>query len=807
MAETVLAKMAVEISANAAKFTTGLSQANKQLQGFSNVVNTSNKLLGAFGIGFSVAAIVSGIREVVGIAAQFEHTMSEVKAITGATGGEFDKLQKDALRLGAATKFTASEVGQLQVAFGRLGFNTKEILAATEATLALAAATGEDLAKSADVAGSTVRGFGLEAEETQRIVDVMAKSFNTTALGLDNFSESMKYVAPVAKAANISVEETTALLGVLADAGIRGSSAGTALRKIFGDLSKDGRPVQERLAELGKKGITLSDAFDEVGRTAQTALLVLSENTEKSDQLARSFQNVTGEAQAMARVMQDDLLGDADKLSSAFEGLFLTLTKTGALRDLTQALTGIVSALSGSNGDILDGLDQLARGVKDGVEETNEGFQFLIEKLKEVRKEAGKPIDTRIAQELADKYKLTEEQANILFRTINEVNTSLSFQEATIKRFNEFAKRNGYEDLNVALNDYKQSLYELIVAEQIQGEQLKRTNIDGVFDDAIKNSGKQVTAYQKAIDILNEYSSTFQKSEKVVQAEIQATVKNLNFYQESLKKVNEAFENLALSQQASGNFTDKTISGLRLLAAEGAGLEDFIKRVNRLKESFRDAGEFFSSAFIKPPDTEQLLNPIKEIEVAAGNIKFTTLSDSMTEVTKRVEDRMSRMAEVIKTRGAEIKGAFIDMGGLISSAAVGIGEALGGAIAGTENFGQAILKVVIGFAKQLGEILIATGTAMLAAKALIKNPYTAIVAGIALVAIAGAAGAAISKASSNAFGGSASTPGAAGGGGGATKFDSASNEQRIDLTGKFRVDGRDLVLVLDNQSIVKNRLG
>src|SRR5688572_7332767 len=369
----------------------GIAQAQKQLKGFSDISSTLNKTLAAFGIGFSVAAVVQGFKEVVGLAATFEHTMSTLKGITGATGKEFESLRDDALRLGAATKFTANEVGQLQIAFGRLGFNTKEILDATEATLALAAATGEDLAKSADVAGSTVRGFGLEARETQRIVDVMAKSFNTTALGLDNFSEAMKYVAPVAKSANVSVEETTALLGVLADAGIRGSSAGTALRKIFGDLSKDGRPVQERLAELGKKGITLSDAFDVVARTAQTALLVLSENTEKSDRLAESFKNVTGEAEAMARVMQDDLLGDADKLGSAFEGLFLKLTKTGALRDLTQALTGIVNALAGSNGDILDGLDTLARGVQGGVDETNSGFQLIIDKIKEVRRETGKP--------------------------------------------------------------------------------------------------------------------------------------------------------------------------------------------------------------------------------------------------------------------------------------------------------------------------------------------------------------------------------------------------------------------------------
>lgn len=780
--------MAVIIDGQTAQFNKAMAQSQGQL---ASLTGSVRNLGAALGVSFGAAAIVAGLKQVISLAAEFEHTMSTLKGITGATGKEFDNLRNDALRLGAATKFTANEVGQLQIAFGRLGFNTKEILDATEATLALAAATGEDLAKSADVAGSTVRGFGLEARETQRVVDVMAKSFNTTALGLDNFSESMKYVAPVAKAANVSVEETTALLGVLADAGIRGSSAGTALRKIFGDLSKDGRPVQERLAELGKKGITLSDAFDEVGRTAQTALLVLSENTEKSDRLAESFKNVTGEAEAMARVMQDDLLGDADKLNSAFEGLFLTLTKTGALRDLTQALTGIVTALAGGSGDILQGLDQLARGVKDGVDETNGGFQFLIDKLKEVRRETGKPIDTRIAQELGEKYGLTEEQANILYRTILDINKALSFQETAIKQFNDFAKRNGYTDLSKAVEDYKQRLYELIVAEQIRKDQLVSSNQEGVFDNAIKGSEKVISDYQKVIGILNEYADTFVKSEDKVQGAIAATVKNLNYYKESLKKVNEAFESLALNQDASGKFTEKTLSNLRILAAEGAGLENFIKRVERLKQSFRDF-----DVVLKPPDTKALLDPLLTVQETVGGLTFETTISSLDAVTQRFEAGLAKMAESAKTHTATIKGAFIDLGSPIGSALSGIGEALGNSIAGVGNFGQDILKVVAGFARQLGEILISTGVAMLAAKKLITNPYTAIAAGVALVAIASAASAAISKSHKSSIGGGEASRSATEN----TQSISASatDAQDVKLSGTIIARGQDLWVVLKN---------
>ena len=342
-----LATMTVKIAANTAQFNAAIKQTQGQLSAFGNSVKNVASGLGA---AFGAREIFNGVLQGVKIMADFEVQMSTVRAITGATGKEFEALEEDALKLGRSTKYTATQVGELQVAYGRLGFTTKEILAATGATLDLAAATGEDLAKSADVAGSTVRGFALDASETGRVVDVMASSFNKSALGLENFTESMKYVAPIANAANVSVEETTALLAVLADSGIRGSQAGTSLRKIFGDLTKDGRPLQDRLAELSKKGITLADSYDEVGRTAQTALLVLSKNTDKTGELTEAFRNASGEAAEMARIMSDNLTGDVTKLTSAFEGLILSMKEGSApLRSATQSLTELLNVMSSDN--------------------------------------------------------------------------------------------------------------------------------------------------------------------------------------------------------------------------------------------------------------------------------------------------------------------------------------------------------------------------------------------------------------------------------------------------------------------------
>lgn len=784
MANDILARLSVLISAQTAEFGKALAQTQSQLKGF---VSGVKQVGAALGVSFGTVAVFNGLKAAVGIMADFEATMSEVKAITGATGREFEALEKDALKLGASTKFTATEVGKLQVAYGRLGFNTQEILDATAATLDLAAATGEDLAKSADVAGSTVRGFGLEARETQRIVDVMAASFNKTALGLDNFTESMKYVAPIAAAANVSVEETTALLGVLADAGIRGSSAGTALRKIFGDLSKDGRPVAERLDELGKKGITLKDSFDEVGRTAQTALLVLTKNRDKADELTAAFSNVEGEAAKMARTMSDNLTGDVTKLTSAWEGLILAISNTSALRGATQRLTAFLNALSGTP-DQDEGLKNLVRAIKEESIPATEGF---IEKLKEIRRESGKPIDLNIVNELAEKHKLSSEQANKLYQSLLQVNEALSFQEKAIKQFTEFSERNGYDNLVDAAEDYKQKLYELILAEQIQKEGFLKSNIENVFDPQIKAADEQIATYRRVIGIINQYASSFGKAEGQVQAATQATIINLNYYQEALKKVNEAFESLALAQDASGNLTEKTVSSLRILAAEGAGLEDFIKRIQRLKESFRDF-----DVVIKPPDLEPLKNAVVEIEQAVGGLNFTTFSTSFDQVVARFEAGLKRMAENAKKTTSEIKGIILDFTPVVHGALSGIGQALGNAIGGGENFGRALLGVLGGVLVQLGEMLVTAGLGVEAFKLSLKslNGYVAIAAGVALIAIGTAIGASIKKLGSS----SGSTPTVASASSTSSRSASATEAQDVKVSGAVQIRGQDMWIIFKN---------
>ena len=167
------------------------------------------------------------------VASDFGLSMAKVQAVSGATAEEFARLEANAKELGRTTIFTAKDVAGLQLEFAKLGFTASEIEGVTAATLALAQATDSDLAQAAEVAGATLRGFGLDVNQTVHVTDVMAAAFSSSALDMESFQDSMKYVAPVAKAAGVSIEETTAMLAQMANAGIKGSQAGTSLRMIF----------------------------------------------------------------------------------------------------------------------------------------------------------------------------------------------------------------------------------------------------------------------------------------------------------------------------------------------------------------------------------------------------------------------------------------------------------------------------------------------------------------------------------------------------------------------------------------------
>ena len=324
--------------------TKGITLTKSQLKQLDGQVKASKKGMVAMGGAILVAtAAVVAIGKTFAHAARvgkaFEQSMANLKAISNASAIQMAKLEKTARNLGATTKFTATEVGGLQTEFAKLGFTVKEIQGATKATLDLAAAVGADLKTAASVAGETVRAFGLLAEDTHEVTDVMALSFSSSALDMDKFTNSMSYVAPVAKMAGFSIKGTTAILGTLANAGISGSMAGTALRRVFLELSNENSKLSERLGgsvssidelipaleNLRQEGISTAEMKDLVGQRAISAFSILMDGTETLSDLADEFENAGGAAERMAGIQLDTLEGKLTILNSAWEGFGVAL--------------------------------------------------------------------------------------------------------------------------------------------------------------------------------------------------------------------------------------------------------------------------------------------------------------------------------------------------------------------------------------------------------------------------------------------------------------------------------------------------
>ena len=340
-----LSSLNFRLTANIAPFRKGLNKAERAMDKMGRKMQQTGKNLS-----MKLTAPLAAIGAVsFNVFKGFEAEMSKVKAVSGATAEEFKALSQNAKDLGASTMFSASQVAELQTEFAKLGFTATEITKVTESTLALAQASGSDLARAAEVAGSTLRAFGLDASETGRVTDVMAKSFSTSALGMDTFAESMKYVAPVAKSAGMSIEETSAMLAVLANNGIKGSAAGTALRRIISEIGASGKPTSEAIADLASQGLNLADAKDEVGRSAQSALLILAEGVDQIKPLTKEFENSAGAAKEMADIMGDNAFGAGKRLESAMEGLGISIGEivAEAVVPMIEFLAKAASALNG----------------------------------------------------------------------------------------------------------------------------------------------------------------------------------------------------------------------------------------------------------------------------------------------------------------------------------------------------------------------------------------------------------------------------------------------------------------------------
>lgn len=301
-------------------------------------------------------AVISGIQQMIGLfksgvrsIIDFEAANSNLSAILGTTSKNIKDLTADAQRLGAATKYTASEATGLQIELAKLGFSRKEILQSTEGILKFAQATGAELPEAAALAGAALRMFNADTSETERYVSAMAIATSKSALSFSYLQTAMPIVGPVAKAFNFQIEDTLALLGKLADAGFDASMSATATRNILlnladgsGKLAKAlGGPVKtlpELVAGLKKlkdQGVDLNTTLELTDKRSVAAFNAFLTAADKIVPLREQITGVKGELDDMANTMGDNVQGAIAGLSSAWEAFMLSFSKsTGLMKDV-----------------------------------------------------------------------------------------------------------------------------------------------------------------------------------------------------------------------------------------------------------------------------------------------------------------------------------------------------------------------------------------------------------------------------------------------------------------------------------------
>jgi TP901 family phage tail tape measure protein len=291
-----------------------------------------------------------------------ETQMLKVRAITRANVSEMNTLESTILKLGRTTVYTASQVAGLALELGKLGFTSREINSASKGILMLAQATQSDLARAAEVAGMTIRSFNMNAGETGRIADIITMGLNSSALTMERFAESMKYVAPIAEQLGVSIEHTTALLSALADRGIHGSLAGVALRHMFLRLAGPMGLASKHIEGFNLQANSLGEIFDKVNevgldamkiqkafglRVASSAMILKELGSTGLQPYIEAMEKANGAAQEQSDIMTSGWYGAIKRLQSALQGLAIDIFKAGTEgRTLLDILTSLVLKIS-----------------------------------------------------------------------------------------------------------------------------------------------------------------------------------------------------------------------------------------------------------------------------------------------------------------------------------------------------------------------------------------------------------------------------------------------------------------------------
>lgn len=345
------------LTADISNFVSGFGMASQAMEGFQK------KTLGLKEIGNMAGVVGKGLTTgltlpLVGIgaasvktAADFGAGMSKVQAISGASSKDMLKLSDMAKKMGATTKFSATQSADALSYMAMAGWKTDQMISGLPGVMNLAAASGEDLAMVSDIVTDSLTGFGLKAKDSGRFADILAAASSNANTNVGMMGETFKYAAPLAGTLGYNVEDTAVAIGLMANAGIKGSQAGTTLRTTFSRLAAPTAEVNKGMQMLGLsikdvQGLSLDETlsvfrekFASLDKTQQAQaasmifgkqamsgmLAVINASEEEYNNLQDAIYNSSGAAEKMAKIMQDNLKGSVIELKSALEGMAIAI--------------------------------------------------------------------------------------------------------------------------------------------------------------------------------------------------------------------------------------------------------------------------------------------------------------------------------------------------------------------------------------------------------------------------------------------------------------------------------------------------
>lgn len=344
--------------------------------------------------GASLLGASFGVAESVNSFQDFESMMSQVKAISGATGQAFDDLTAKAQEMGATTKFTATESAEAFNYMAMAGWKPQQMIDGISGIMSLAAASGEDLGTTSDIVTDALTAFGMTASESGHFADVLAQASANANTNVSMLGESFKYVAPVAGAMKYSIEDTSLALGLMASANVKGSMSGTALKTSIANMVK---PTNDMAEAMDKYGISVTDgegnlkslkgvidnirgSLGGLSRDEQTAvastiwgkeamagmLAIINASEEDYNKLSNAIYNADGASQQMADTMLDNLKGSFTLMQSAIEGTENAFGKrlSPYLRDIAGGIADAMPGITDGINAVMDVVDDKIAGVK-----------------------------------------------------------------------------------------------------------------------------------------------------------------------------------------------------------------------------------------------------------------------------------------------------------------------------------------------------------------------------------------------------------------------------------------------------------